>query len=446
MKAEVPTIEIGLHPDPARRRKFLESVGGSSFMTVWEGSVRSSKTVAALVAFSLYVVRSPERKFMISGRTMSTVLENCIRDDFGLLNLMPGSELVSEDGRPCVRLRVADGRRTVVKRIMAYGASDIRAYMALRGKSYGGWMADEINMHDAEFVAEGMKRTAASNDRRHFWTLNPDSPDHWIYSEYIDVYRDMDPARREELGGYRWFHFTPDDNPAMTPKKLASLKAQYVPGSVQYARYVLGERCIAEGLVYPFMDRLAVEDAPPTVQVRYASIDFGTVHPTAMGWYGKDPATGVWWKVREWRATPLESAWMTTADYMNVFERITSELGGLRRMDLTIDPGGGGEALAREAQRRRWYPQTPDKSVLDGIAMTADMLNSGELRISSACPLTWQELKAYHWEDKGTPGRDVPHKDGDDLADETRYMVATFLADRRKWKKHTGGKAEWSAT
>ncbi len=431
MTAEAVTILP--HPDPVRNRKALESIASSTgYLTVWEGAVRSSKTVIALVAFSLYVRQSKETRFLMSGRTMGTIEQNCILNDFGLLNMIPGSEYhqVGKKWGITFRVKEKDGTMTP-KVIIVQGASTIKDYMALRGQSYGGWFADEINMHDKAFVEEALKRTAASRDRRHFFTLNPGSPSEWIYKEYLDRYDAMTETEKEILGGYHWWHFTLEDNPVMTEQMIAALELQYPKGSVLYRRYILGERCIAEGLVYPTFDDSCIALPPDDVKVKYASIDFGTVHPTAMGWYGRSPSTRAWYKVREWVATPEQSLSMTTSDYLDVFEAITAELGGIPRMNLTIDYGGGGEALAREAEKRRWMPVNPDKSVLDGIAVTGRLLHTHRLYISPECPKTIESLRIYRWDEKASErGETKPVKQDDDPADETRYAAATFIEPR----------------
>ncbi len=426
-------IEIQVNRDPERARKALKSIANTGYLSVWEGAVRSSKTVIALMAFTVYIRSSPERRFLISGRTVGSIEQNCILNEFGLLNLIPGADYKKVGEKRAVIFSVENKGRVVKKTIIVQGASTIKDFMALRGQSYGGWFADEINMHDREFVVEALKRTAASKDRRHFWTLNPGGPKDWIYKDYLDRYDAMDADQRKVLGGYHWWHFTPQDNPAMTESMIAALELQYPKGSVFYDRYVLGLRAIAEGLVYPFFDDSCIALPPESVKVRYASIDFGTVHPTAMGWYGRDSQTGIWYKVREWVATPDESARMTTAEYMDVFERITAELGGIPKMNLTIDYGGGGEALAREAEKRKWMPVNPDKSVLDGISMTARMLNTHRLYISPNCPKAIESLRIYRWDDKAADrGETKPIKQDDDPADETRYMVTTFIEPRVK--------------
>ncbi len=424
--------EIRMHSDPERAKKAMESIATTGYLSVWEGAVRSSKTVIALVAFAVYMRQSPETRFLMSGRTIGTIEQNCILNEFGLLNLLRGAEYKHVGEKRAVVFHVADpDGRIVQKTVIVQGASTIKDFMALRGQSYGGWFADEINMHDREFVVEALKRTAASHDRRHLWTLNPGGPKDWIYRDYLDRYAVMSDEQKAVLGGYQWWHFTPQDNPAMTESMIAALEMQYPKGSVFYQRYVLGLRAVAEGLVYPMFTDACIAQPPEGVQARYASIDFGTVHPTAMGWYGRDKATGIWYKVREWVATPDESARMTTAEYMDVYERISEELGGIPRMNLTIDYGGGGEALAREAERRHWMPVNPDKAVLDGISMTARMLNTHRLFISPDCPKTIESLRIYRWDDKASErGETKPIKLDDDPADETRYAVTTYIEPR----------------
>ncbi len=244
----------------------------------------------------------------------------------------------------------------------------------------------------------------------------------------------MSPEEKKELGGYHEFRFRLSDNPAMTPEKIRSLELRYV--GVEYQRKVLGERCIAEGLVYPGFDAKCIAQPPEHYRLYCASIDFGAVHPTAMGWYARDGRT--WYKVKEWRATEEQSRTMTISDYMDVFERITTGLGGLRRDRLAIDYGGGGEALVREAERRRWMPANPDKSVLDGIASVGMMLAEGTLLLSPDCPLTADELRNYRWDERASlRGEDRPVKERDDLADETRYAVTTFMEPRMRNRHST---------
>jgi len=399
------------------------------WLQLYEGPVRSGKTVASILSLILLIGSRPVRTVIMSGNTVGSLRRNVLDGEYGFLALCPGARLVMSGG--VERVTVPTDRGTVTLYLFGGGKAD--SADPLRGLSADAWYADEITKHHRNFVEEAFARTSASEVGVHIWTSNPDNPHHFIYKDWTDRFKAMSAEDRRDLGGYHEFRFRLSDNPVMTPDKIRSLEVRYV--GVEYRRKVLGERCVAEGLVYPAFDSQCVSDPPESARLYCASIDYGAVHPTAMGWYARDRSEGraVWYKIREWRATPEQSRTMTVSEYMDVFERISAELGGLRRDRLTIDYGGGGEALVREAERRRWMPVDPDKSVLDGIASVGMMLADGSLRISPQCPLTAEELRGYRWDDRASArGEDRPVKEQDDLADETRYAVSTFMEPTRR--------------
>ena len=414
------------------REKVLRSMANLGFLTVWEGAVRSSKTVFALCAFALYVTRSPETKFLLSGRTVGTIEKNCILDEFGLLNLMPGATYRKVGESRAIVFYVERDGQTIQKTIYVVGAADIRAYMAIRGNSYGGWMADEINMHDPEFVVEALKRTAVSKDRKHLWTLNPDNPQHWVYTQYLDRYDAMTPQERKELGGYHWWHFTPKDNPAMTKTMMRSLEMQFPQGYL-YDRYILGLRCIAEGLVYPRDVSDLFEDFDPmervgnrrAIDIRYCAIDFGQDHPTVMLFGGMYMGNKQDWRiVREYYDKGSDR---TTADYYRDFMRICEELGtDPAKVTIAIDPAA--KALRTEFLNRRLNVIRAKNDVLPGIAYTRSLMYSRRIRFHSSMVRTKAEFPIYSWDPKASErGEDKVIKQNDDCMDTLRYFAYTHI-------------------
>ena len=393
----------------------------------YEGPVRCGKTQSSILSLLYYLGRNPVRVGMITGNTSGSVIRNVVKSKLGLLDLCPGSRIVNRNNVDQILIPTDHGEVT----IYIFGAGKANSDDQLRGLTADFWYADEITKHHMTFIAEAMARISASDFPFMVWTSNPDNPKNRIYTKYTDRFLALSPEEKAEFGGYHEFHFSLDDNPIMTPEKVKALSMEYT--GVDYKRKVLGERCIAEGLVFPYVEK-AIKRPPEHVKARYASIDFGTVHPTAMGWYGRDPEDGTWYKLREWVGSEEETARMTTDDYMDTFERITAELGGIPRMNLCIDYGGGGEALVREAEKRRWFPQNPDKSVLDGISTLGRLLNSGRLCISPDCKKTIEQLSLYHWDEKASErGEDKPVKQFDDSVDETRYASSTFIEPRVKF-------------
>lgn len=108
--------------------------------------------------------------------------------------------------------------------------------------SYGSWIATEINLHHDSFIKEAFNRLLAADEMKIFWDLNPSTPRHPIYTEYIDKYA--------HLPGYNYCHFTLEDNINVPKDRQEKIKAQYDVNSVWYKRDILGLRMIAEGLIY----------------------------------------------------------------------------------------------------------------------------------------------------------------------------------------------------
>lgn len=117
--------------------------------------------------------------------------------------------------------------------------------------SYGLWIATEINEHydcdnsKESFIKVAMARQIASKEPKILWDLNPCSPNHRIYKDYIDKYQ-----QQEFLGGYNYGHFTIADNLSISEERKAEIISQYGEGTVWYKRDILGMRCVADGNIY----------------------------------------------------------------------------------------------------------------------------------------------------------------------------------------------------
>lgn len=417
------TTEIVVHPNKESRVKIMRSIANTGFLNVWEGAVRSSKTMIALISFINYVQNSPENTFIMSGRTTATLEKNCIIGDFGILNLVPGSAYKQVHNTKSLLIPSKTGFKT----IYVYGASDIQAYMTLRGLTAGGWFADEINMQHKEFVAECFKRTVASKDRKHFWTLNPDNPYHWVYEDYIDFYDRKTPDEKKSLGGFYLWKFYLRDNPILTEQRQAEISAQYVPGSYEYKRYILGERCMAEGLIYPgaTRDTVFAKIDPNEYSLRYASIDFGTDHPTVfyLGGFKKGDKKK-WAIVGEYYDKGSDK---TTYDYWVDFTEFCKKYGvDPYSVNVAIDPAAG--AIKKEFQKQKSMAFNAKNDVLDGIEFTRRVMYDGTLRIDYSCRMLEREFATYSWDAKASErGDDKPIKVNDDCVDSLRYFAYTHI-------------------
>lgn len=242
--------------------KAAESIKDCGFLTVWEGAVRSSKTVASVFAFMCEVIKSPDPRHLMIGRSQSAVMANCVDSELGLIELSGGVAQIKRDKQNETYIDLAG------KRIDMFGGENVSSFRAFRGRTYGMTYMDEANLQHPNTIAECFNRTIASKSRKHFMTLNPDIPGHWLYRDYLDKFQE------EGIPGYRWFHFTLDDNPAITEERKGELKAQYT--GIFYKRFILGLRVNAEGGCYPsFSEKNILNEIPKNILFVELGVDFG---------------------------------------------------------------------------------------------------------------------------------------------------------------------------
>ena len=249
---------IDLLPFKPKSKEVLKTKG---FLTVLEGSVRSAKTLTANWWWLEYVITSPDNLFLMIGVTSGSLKRNVIDGDYGLISLSNNLLIEKKDSKGYEYLTF----KGTEKRIYMFGGDKISSYKIFRGITAGGVYIDEANQCHSNTIVESFNRTAVSKDRRHLWTLNPDVPGHWLYSDYLDRYDKEQPA------GYKWFHFDLDDNPAMTEERKRELELQN-PG-LFYKRYILGLRVSPEGACYSsFTDDLIIDKLPEDVNIQFIQV------------------------------------------------------------------------------------------------------------------------------------------------------------------------------
>lgn len=249
-------------------------------MCVAEGAIRSGKTIDHCIIAAAYLEQCPDRIHLASGSSIPNAKLN-IGDcnGFGLEHLFRGRcRWGKYRDNEALYIQTQTGEKIVI----FAGGGKADSYKKILGNSYGLWIATEINEHyDSDdsrtsFLKVANGRQTAARWPFTLWDLNPCYPGHPIYRDYVDKYKDG------FLGGYLYEHFTMADNYSITPERRAQIESQYVPGSVWYARDILGERRAAEGLIYQqFADNEAsylVEPCRDNLRdVMFASIgvDFG---------------------------------------------------------------------------------------------------------------------------------------------------------------------------
>ena len=241
------TQTINWKPFSEKHKRYIKNALRCK-MSVAEGSIRSGKTIDNCIIAAAYLEKCKDKIHLASGSTIGNAKLNIgACNGFGLENLFRGRcKWGKYKGNECLYLFTQTGEKILI--FAGGGKSD--SYKKILGNSYGLWIATEINEHyDSDdsresFIKVAFGRQVASYEPKILWDLNPCAPRHRIYEDYIDLYKET------YLGGYNYEHFLLADNYSITEQRRKEIEAQYDPNSVWYRRDILGQRTVAEGLVY----------------------------------------------------------------------------------------------------------------------------------------------------------------------------------------------------
>lgn len=259
-----------------KHKRYIKRAIRSTF-SVGEGSVRAGKTIDHCIIAAAYLEKTPDVFHLASGSTIANAKLNIgVCNGYGLEALFRGR---SRWGKYRDNEALYIGTQTGEKIVIFAGGGKADSYKRILGNSYGLWIATEVNEHyDCEdsrtsFIKVAMARQAAAAWPMTLWDLNPSSPNHPIYTDYIDRYQ------AEGLPGYNYEHFTIFDNATLTEEQRNAFIAKYRKDSVWYRRDILGQRVVAEGIIFQqFADdpeKWILDEVPKDIRWMTFGIDFG---------------------------------------------------------------------------------------------------------------------------------------------------------------------------
>lgn len=412
------TPELPLSP-----AQIVSVVEADQRLNIWEGSVRSGKTIASLLRWLIYVRDAPRSgELVIVGKTRETIERNVLAPlmDPGIFGPLARQTHHTTGSNTAVIL----GRK-----IHLIGANDTKAEGKLRGMTCAGAYVDEVTIIPESVWRQLLARLSVAGAKL-FGTTNPDNPQHWFKRDFLD-------AGLEHLASW---HFTLDDNPALPDEYVAQLKAENT--GLWYKRNILGLWVAAGGAIYDSFDEardvigspsdataIPVPDgATPAIDRWWVGVDYGTTNPFAAVLIAL-VGDGSLVAVDEWRwDSKLRQRQLTDAEYS---ERMMAWLAECRERwgadpdRIYIDPS----AASFRVQLRRddvVGVNPADNEVIDGIRTTASLLASGRLKIHARCTGLLAEIPGYVWDEKATnKGEDAPVKLNDHSVDALRYALHT---------------------
>ena len=369
-----------------------------------DGAVRSGKTLSMVVGFFLWSMGSFSGKtFAICGKTVGSLRRNII----GNLEDWLGELFCIREHRSENRLVVTDstGRENTYYLLCGRDESSCKL---IQGITLAGVLLDEAALMPKSFAEQACARCSEPGSKLWF-NCNPEGPEHWLYKEWVRKAREKNLLR---------LHFTMDDNPALSDEIRQRYENLYT--GVFYRRFILGQWCMAEGLVYAFDPELHVGEPKECTGRFYISVDYGTRNPFSAGLW--QVSGGKAWRIREFYHSGRDTGRMLTdEDYCDAMETLA---GNLPVEQVVVDPSAA-SFIAAIRRRGRFSVRKAKNDVLPGIRLVATLLKAGLLQFSPQCKDTIREFQLYRWEDAGE--KDCVVKENDHAMDDIRYFCASIL-------------------
>lgn len=381
-------------------------VESTARLNIWEGAVRSSKTICSIIRWLEFLASAPPGPLLMVGKSERTLKRN-------ILDVI--ADMVGEGN---YRISRGSGEAWICGRqVYLAAAYDERAETRIRGMTLAGAYGDELTIWPQSFFQMLLSRLSVPG-AMFFGTTNPDSPYHWLKKDYLN--------RAESLGLRSW-HFTLRDNLSLSREFVAALESEYT--GLWYKRFIQGLWVAAEGAIYDMLDdSIHVVDEVPDIHTWWVSADYGTANPTVFLLIGQG-TDGDFYVVDEWRYDSRESGRSKTdGEYANDLQDWVAAR-KLRPAQIIVDPSAASFIVEL---RRRGLPVRPaDNNVLDGIRRTAKLLALRKLKIHKQCSGCLGEMMGYVWDPKAqAAGEDAPLKVDDHFCDALRYFV-NFIASGR---------------
>jgi PBSX family phage terminase large subunit len=398
---------------------------------LWEGAVRSGKTIGSIMVWLRYIRTGPPGALLMVGKTERTLKRNII----DVIEQMVGK-------KRCV-YRAGAGEVVIFGRtIYVAGANDEKAVDKIKGLTLAGAYMDEVTTYPQMFF-QMMETRLSVEGAKWFATTNPEGPNHWLKKQYLDrarlhmrrdgtIVETQDP---DALDVHR-FSFVLDDNPTLPVDYVASLKRSHQ--GLFFRRYILGEWCLAEGVIFDAFDeqRHVVDIVPEISRWMCVGLDYGTVNPFAALLIGIGADSRMYVASEYRHDSRVARRQLTDAQYSVGLRRWLSthehqKTKGVSPHWIFVDPS------AASFMTQLWSDGVPgvakaDNEVRDGIRSVSTAFGENVLSIHRSCTGLLEELPAYVWDEKASAkGEDKPLKVNDHSVDGLRYGLHSAVNEWR---------------
>ncbi len=380
-----------------------------------DGSIRSGKTLCLSLSFCMWAMCSFNSKsFAICGKTLGALRRNLLTN---LKQILRGRGYEVKERRAENVIFVSKNR--VCNRFHLFGGKDEGSADLIQGITLAGVLFDEVALMPENFVNQATARCSVEGSKWWF-CCNPEGPHHWFYKNWI---------KKADEKKLLYVHFTMRDNPSLSAEMIKRYEAMYK--GTFYDRYVKGLWVAQSGLVYPMFtqnkEKYTVKNTANMSGRFFISIDYGTRNPFSMGLWCVNGNVAV--RVKEYYHDSVEKIQqLTDEEYYAELENFAK---GHIIQRVIIDPSAA-SFIQTVRKYAKFTVRKAENSVLDGIRVTASLLEGGRVKICENCENIMREFELYKWAETGT-GKDEVVKQNDHAMDDMRYFCASILSREFKW-------------
>lgn len=371
------------------------------FMLINHGAKRTGKTILNndLFLFELRRVRDianklniPLPQYILAGADLGAVQRNVL------------NELTNKYE---IEFKFDKHNRFILfgVQVCCFGHSKINDMGRIRGMTSYGAYINEGTMANEEVFNE-IKARCSGEGARILVDTNPDQPEHWLKTNYID---------KSDGKVIQSYHFKLDDNTFLTERYKDNIKAA-TPTGMFYDRDIEGLWVSAEGIVYKDFRKekhyIKSKDLKDINFVKYfAGVDWGYEHPGAIVVLGKDDKGDIYLLEEHSKQHEEIEYWV------NVAKEIKDRYGNISFYCDTARP-----EYIKRFKKENIKAKNGDKAVLAGIGEVARLIKLEKLKIvEDKVDLFKKEIFMYAW--NKTTGE--PIKVWDDVLDALRYAIYT---------------------
>jgi PBSX family phage terminase large subunit len=283
----------------------------------------------------------------------------------------------------------------------------------------GGWYADELTSASKSTVEMAITRCSVDGAKM-FWTMNPESPYHFIYTDYITNQELLD------AGTVKTWHFNLDDNLHLSKRYIEELKRVNRKSQVNYKRNILGQWVIAEGVIYDSFDEkvhVFHDDLTSTFDEINICCDYGVSTVTTFGVMGivKNLKEGNRYYLQEETYYDAQQRGVAQSDSDRVDDiiRLQNKYGLNRRSTIFLPHDAASlKAQCRKDPRIQMKVRTYAPDTYKDINRIQDLFNTRRFFIHESCKNSITQAQTYCWDTQAQQrGEDKPLKVDDHCPD-----------------------------